>query len=231
MAILTQTLLHMESSDVGNNVALQCLCQDDTAVMFYWYKQLLGQEPKLVSTFYKHTNSAIFEDEFNISRFSLDTGNHRNIVLKIADVKISDSASFHCLKSNLIDFTFCEGTSLHVKGSGSIIKSLVHLSVSETTQLGNNVVLQCMVQTGSYAEEHKGYWFRNSAKLHPGLIYTQGDRNDQRQKKPSTQAHTCVYNLPIKDRNESNAGTLYCAVASCGHILFRRGTKLESNGE
>uniref|UniRef100_A0A3B3V8N5 Uncharacterized LOC106946854 n=1 Tax=Poecilia latipinna TaxID=48699 RepID=A0A3B3V8N5_9TELE len=109
---LTQRSPLVYSVDVGSNAVLQCLCQDDSAVMFYWYKQILGQEPKLMCTLYKHTNTAVFKEEFNNSRFSLDTGNHRNVVLKISDVKISDAATFHCVRSNLNDYEFCEGTTL-----------------------------------------------------------------------------------------------------------------------
>ncbi|KAM6894187.1 uncharacterized protein PEZ65_021865 [Lycodopsis pacificus] len=64
-----------------------------------------------------------------------------------------------------------------------------------------------------------------------GLIYTDGGRNDQCERKPNTQTHTCVYNLPMKSLNLSHAGTYYCAVASCGHILFGDGTKLDFEGD
>ncbi|XP_023202368.1 uncharacterized protein LOC102233232 [Xiphophorus maculatus] len=218
---LTQTSLHVYSVDVGSNVALQCLCQDYSAVMFYWYKQILGQEPKLMCTFYKHTNIAVFKEEFNNSRFSLDTGNYRNVVLKISDVKISDAATFHCVQSNLNDYEFCEGTTLIVKGSGPTIETLVRQSESENIEQGDSVSLKCAVQTGSCGGQHSVYWFRNSEESHPGLIYTQGGRSD-----PSTQTHTCVYNLPMKVPNET-----YCAVASCGEILFGNRTKLDSEGD
>ncbi|XP_016528795.1 uncharacterized protein LOC103140591 isoform X1 [Poecilia formosa] len=218
---LTQRSPLVYSVDVGSNAVLQCLCQDDSAVMFYWYKQILGQEPKLMCTLYKHTNTAVFKEEFNNSRFSLDTGNHRNVVLKISDVKISDAATFHCVRSNLNDYEFCEGTTLSVKGSGSTIETLVHQSESENIKQGDSVSLKCMVQTGSCGGQHSAYWFRNSEESHPGLIYTQENRSD-----PSTQTHTCVYNMPMKDPN----GT-YCAVASCGEILFGNRTKLDSDGE
>uniref|UniRef100_A0A3B5LDX6 Ig-like domain-containing protein n=1 Tax=Xiphophorus couchianus TaxID=32473 RepID=A0A3B5LDX6_9TELE len=218
---LTQTSLHVYSVDVGSNVVLQCLCQDYSAVMFYWYKQILGQEPKLMCTFYKHTNTAIFKEEFNNSRFSLDTGNYRNVVLKISDVKISDAATFHCVQNNLNDYEFCEGTTLIVKGSGPTIETLVRQSESENIEQGDSESLKCAVQTGSCGGQHGVYWFRNSEESHPGLIYTQGGRSD-----PSTQTHTCVYNLPMKVPNET-----YCAVASCGEILFGNRTKLDSEGE
>ncbi len=90
------------------------------------------------------------------------------------------------------------------------------------------MTLNCTVHTGTCDGEHSVYWFRDSEGSHPGLIYTHGDRNDQCERKPNTQTHTCVYNLPMKSLNLSHAGTYYCAVASCGHILFGSEKKLDS---
>ncbi|XP_070786343.1 uncharacterized protein [Enoplosus armatus] len=216
---LKQSALHFESVNVGENVTMPCFCEDDVAVMFYWYKQPVGQKPKLLSTFYRHNDNGIFHDEFEDNpRFSLDTENRKNH-LKISDLQSSDSATYYCVGSNL-DFEFCEGTTVSVKGSGLNIQALVHQSASETIRPGGSVTLDCTVHTGSCDGEHSVYWFKKSGESHPGLIYTHGGRND-----------TCVYNLPMKRLNVSHAGTSYCAVASCGHILFGDGTKLDFEDE
>uniref|UniRef100_A0A3B4YHW9 Ig-like domain-containing protein n=1 Tax=Seriola lalandi dorsalis TaxID=1841481 RepID=A0A3B4YHW9_SERLL len=120
------------------------------------------------------------------------------------------SVGFFCLKEN---------------------QALVHQSGSETIQPGGSVTLSCTVHTGTCDGEHSVYWFKDSEESHPGLIYTHGDRNDQCERKPETQTQTCVYNLPMENLNRSHAGTYYCAVASCGHILFGNGTKLDVEGE
>ncbi|KAL7375311.1 hypothetical protein ABVT39_015371 [Epinephelus coioides] len=112
------------------------------------------------------------------------------------------------------------------------VPASVHQSASETIQPGGSVTLNCTVHTGSCDDgEHSVYWFKYSEESHPGLIYSHGGRNDQCERKPDTQTHTCVYNLPMKSLNLSHAGTYYCAVASCGHILFGDGTTLDFEGE
>ncbi|XP_044039141.1 uncharacterized protein LOC122869855 isoform X2 [Siniperca chuatsi] len=183
------------SANVGESLTLRCFYEGD-AVMFYWYKQTLGQKPRLISTFYKHKKSATLDNEFKKNpRFTLDTGN--------------------------------EGATVSVKGSGLNIQALVHQSASETIQPGGSVTLNCTVHTGTCDGEHSVYWFRNSEESHPGLMYTHGGKNDQCERKPNTQTHTCFYNLPLTSLNLSHAGTYYCAVAACGHILFGNGTKLD----
>ncbi|XP_026208931.1 uncharacterized protein LOC113157573 [Anabas testudineus] len=172
-------------------MTLKCFNEGDTAAMFYWYKQTLGQKPRLISTFYKFDKTGTFTNEFkNNSRFSLETTE--------------------------------EGTTVSVKDS-----DLVHQSTSETIQPGGSVTLNCTVHTGSCDGEHSVYWFKDSEESPPGIIYTHGDRNDQCETKPDTQTNTCIYNLPMRNVNVSHAGTYYCAVALCGHIVFGNGTKLD----
>ncbi|XP_059211613.1 signal-regulatory protein beta-2-like [Centropristis striata] len=209
----------------GDNFTLQCFYEGDVAARFYWYKQTLGQKPRLISTFYKYEKEGSFHDEFKDNpRLSLDTEIGKNH-LTITNVRSSDSATYFCASSYSYKFEFYEGTTVNVQASGLDVPALVHQSASETIQPGDSVTLNCTVDTATCEEEHSVYWFKSSEKSYPGLIYTHGGRNDQCGRK--TQTQTCVYNLPMKSLNLSHAGTYYCAVVSCGHILFGNGTKLE----
>ncbi|KAJ8281791.1 hypothetical protein COCON_G00043100 [Conger conger] len=38
---------------------------------------------------------------------------------------------------------------------------------------------------------------------------------------------SCVYNFPKRNLSLSDAGTYYCAVATCGEILFGNETKMD----
>ncbi|XP_044196597.1 uncharacterized protein LOC122973260 isoform X2 [Thunnus albacares] len=185
------------SVNVGEKLSLQCFYEVDVSSYLYWYKQTLGQKPRLISTFYVNEINGTFYDEFkNNPRFTLDTEN--------------------------------EGTVVSVKGSGLNIQALVHQSASESIQPGDSVTLNCTVHTGTCNDgEHSVYWFKNSQESHPGIIYTHGGRNDQCERNNNTQTHTCVYNLTMKSLDLSHAGTYYCAVASCGRIVFGNGTKLD----
>ncbi|XP_026208370.1 uncharacterized protein LOC113157239 [Anabas testudineus] len=202
----------------GDKLILRCFYEVDISAWIYWYKQTLGQKPRLVSTFYVYDTHGTFYHEFeNNQRFTLLTENGTNH-LQISDVNFSDTAIYYCANSYTYALNFAEGTTVIVKSSSS-----VHQSTSEIIQPGGSVTLNCTVHTGSCDGEHSVYWFKDSD---PGIIYTHGDRNDQCERKPDTQTHTCIYNLPRDNLNTSHAGTYYCAVASCGHILFGNGTEL-----
>ncbi|XP_027143759.1 uncharacterized protein LOC109140685 isoform X2 [Larimichthys crocea] len=234
---LKSSLFVLQESDflsvnTGDELTLQCFYerQTKTATNHYWYKQSLGQKPRLISSFYTYDDTGSFYEEFkNNPRFTLDTGNGKNH-LKISELQTLDSATYYCVNTS-VKFTFAEVITVSVKGSGLNIPAVIHQSESETIQPGGSVTLNCTVHTGTCDGEHSVYWFKDSEESHPGLIYTHGGRNDQCERKPNTQTHTCVYNLPMKSLNLSHAGTYYCAVASCGHILFGNGTKLDFEDE
>ncbi|XP_030286968.1 uncharacterized protein LOC115589930 [Sparus aurata] len=209
------------SLKTGNNLTLTCFYKADVPARLYWYKQPLGQELQLIATFYYFDKNGTFYNDFkNNPRFTLDTGDGKNH-LKISDLRISDSAAYYCIcYINTIEIS--ESITVSVTGSGR-----VHQSVLEIVQPGGSAILNCTVHTGTCDGERSVYWFKHSQESHPGLIYTHGGRNDQCERKDNAPTHTCVYNLPMKSLNRSHAGTYYCAVASCGHILFGNGTKLD----
>ncbi|XP_041841415.1 immunoglobulin kappa light chain-like [Melanotaenia boesemani] len=215
------------SADVGEDVTFQCFYKGRDSAWLFWYIQTLGQKPRLISEFYVFDTKFTFKNEFhNNPRFTLDI-NKPSFHLKISDVKLSDSATYYCAASYAAVLTFAEDTTLRVKDSGSGIPASVHQPESETIQPGGSKTLNCTVHTGTCDGEHSVYWFRDSGESHPGLVYSGGGRNDQCQRNPNTQTHTCVYSLPMENLNMFNAGTYYCAVVSCGHIMFGNGTKLD----
>ncbi|XP_047451213.1 immunoglobulin kappa light chain-like [Mugil cephalus] len=219
-----------KSVNVGETVILRCFYENGVSTRFYWYKQTLGQKPKLISTFFIYDYTEAFYDEFvNNSRFTMEIKNGKNHLI-ISDLHISDSATYYCACSTTSAFEFAEGVTVSVKRSGLNINTSVQSS-SETIQLGDSVTLNCTVHTGTCDGEHRVYWFKDSEESHPGLIYTHGGRNDQCERKNNTKTRNCVYNLPMENLNLSHNGIYYCAVASCGHILFGDGTKVELKNE
>uniref|UniRef100_A0A3Q4G7F0 Ig-like domain-containing protein n=1 Tax=Neolamprologus brichardi TaxID=32507 RepID=A0A3Q4G7F0_NEOBR len=73
------------------------------------------------------------------------------------------------------------------------------------------------------------FWFREGSNpSHPSIIYTDGNRHHKCGNSSATQ-QSCVYQFN-KSISSSDEGTYYCAVATCGKILFGKGTKLQGTG-
>ncbi|KAM9426081.1 uncharacterized protein KZ484_016105 [Pholidichthys leucotaenia] len=206
------------SVHVGGRVTLQCFFDVSSPPKMYWFKHTLGETPRLISTFYSYSINNSFSHEFNNPRFTVNIEKGKNH-LTISDLQISDSASYYCIHYEYI-IKFSKSFFVSVKGSKLSTHASVKQSTPETIWPGGPVTLNCTVQTGSCDGEHNVYWFTDSEESHPGLIYT----HDGCDRKPNTKGNTCDYTLPVKNMN--NSRTYYCAVASCGHILFGNGTKL-----
>ncbi|XP_036845172.1 uncharacterized protein LOC110531679 [Oncorhynchus mykiss] len=218
------------SANVGDTVILRCFYEGDMVVISSWYKQTLGEKLQLFSTFYNNESDATFHHKFKDNpRFSVRSGKEVNH-LRISDIELSDSATYYCGSTYNNIMEFGKGTIVIVKGSGSRNTTVLQQFISGSVQPGDSVTLNCTIHTETCAGERSVYWFRHgSGEYHPGIIYTHGDRSDQCEKSPvaGSPTQSCVYNLPKRNLSLSDAGTYYCAVASCGEILFGNGTKLD----
>uniref|UniRef100_A0A8C7M1Y7 Ig-like domain-containing protein n=1 Tax=Oncorhynchus mykiss TaxID=8022 RepID=A0A8C7M1Y7_ONCMY len=228
------TFFGLMSANVGDTVNLQCFYEGNMAMHFSWYKQPLGEKPQVISTVYRYDEAPTFYHEFKGNpRYSVQSGQGINH-LSISDINSLDSALYYCGSAHSNVLEFGKGTFLNIKDSGSNSKTVVEQPVSESVQPGDSVTLNCTIHMETCAGEHSVYWFRHgSGESHPGILYTHGDRSDQCEKSPEagTPTQSCVYNLPKRNLSLSDAGTYYCAVASCGEILFGKGTKLGVEGK
>ncbi|XP_078101737.1 uncharacterized protein LOC144514664 [Sander vitreus] len=127
--------------------------------------------------------------------------------------------------------TFINGTLLAVNDHKNLQKSVyVKQSLeTESVQPGDSMTLQCSLlsktkgNTDQCPGEHSVYWFRSgSGESHPGIIYTHSDEEEEK---------SCVYSLSKTIQNSSDTGTYYCAVVTCGEILFGEGNKVETRSE
>lgn len=100
----------------------------------------------------------------------------------------------------------------------------------ESVQPGDPMTLQCSLLSKDKENrvqcpgEHSVHWFRaGSGKSHPSIIYTNNHSSDEDEKRME---RGCVYSLSKTMRESSDIGTYYCAVVTCGEILFGEGTKV-----
>uniref|UniRef100_A0A3B4V8S9 Immunoglobulin domain-containing protein n=1 Tax=Seriola dumerili TaxID=41447 RepID=A0A3B4V8S9_SERDU len=206
-------------ANLGDNVILPCF-YSSSAKNLCWYKQVAGEQPQIISSFYKHSFYNIFYNQFkDDKRFSVHTG-AGFYHLNISNVQDSDSAIFRFLSSHF----------LHL-----ICRSFLQQPLSESVQAGGSVSLNGTVHTGTSDGEHSVYWFRkDTGKSHLGILYVHTHSSSRCVKAAGSESPAqsrCVYNLWRRSVSLSDAGTYYCAVASCGEILFGEGTRLEVEGE
>lgn len=104
------------SANRGHNVTLPCF-YGSSARNLCWYKQVAGEQPQIISSFYKHSpDSNKFHNQFQGNkRFSVRSGEgfyHLNIF----NVRDSDSAMYYCGHTSVTVTEFINATFLILKG-------------------------------------------------------------------------------------------------------------------
>uniref|UniRef100_A0AAV2MHT0 Ig-like domain-containing protein n=1 Tax=Knipowitschia caucasica TaxID=637954 RepID=A0AAV2MHT0_KNICA len=128
----------------------------------------------------------------------------------------SDSGSLHCAVAACGRVLFGDATKDIVKGSDSEMKVL------SPVDSGDSVNFECSVQMDDQCfEEHMVWWFGSGPDY--GLVWTEKNSSAQCDSSPAPQ--TCFYTFS-KTLNASDSGSLHCAVAACGRVLFGNATKV-----
>ncbi|KAF3838698.1 hypothetical protein F7725_010466 [Dissostichus mawsoni] len=211
--------------ELGGNLTLTCSVFKNEARMVYWYKLKFGYMFQTVAagTFDKIQ----LQGQFNNSRFNI-TKLHAQNILNIRNVAKEDEATYFCQAGSAYKMEMINGTLLVVNDHKNRKKSIYVKQSPKTksVQPGDSVTLQCSLLSKNKESadqcpgEHNVYWFRSgSGESQPSIIYTHSEEQKER---------SCVFSLSKTIHNSSDTGTYYCAVATCGQILFGEGTTVET---
>ncbi|KAM7000341.1 signal-regulatory protein beta-2-like [Tautogolabrus adspersus] len=143
-----------------------------------------------------------------------------------------DEGMYHCGVFEWPKITW-SGTYVSLKGNSERRSNLTVVqwpTVSGPLRPGDLMTLQCSVLSDSDSKTcpggHSVFWFRaGSNESRTDIIYTAGNRRDGCEERSASQK-SCVYHFS-KNVSSSDAGTYYCAVDTCGRLLFGDGTKVD----
>ncbi|XP_073777167.1 novel immune-type receptor 13 isoform X1 [Danio rerio] len=213
-------------ASVGENVTLRCIILQEHSDPITWYKQTAGHQPLAVAMTQKLAQTPVFFNNFQPSHFSIEVESE-TCNLKIYNVTSSDEATYYCGWRKYETY-FGRGTYLALKGSKNNQHkskvSVVQHPASHSVRSGDALMLICSVLSEHSTEDIKMFWFRSDSgdKPVPEILYT----NNQSLQCESDFTHSCTFNLSINTVSQMDTGTYYCAVATCGRILFGNGTKI-----
>ncbi|XP_074503770.1 signal-regulatory protein beta-2-like isoform X1 [Sebastes fasciatus] len=210
---------------VGEDVILTCSRQSGSSGYLFWIRLVAGNFPEILAATYTF-------DEGNVNKAPRITAKKEpgTFVLHITKTERSDSAFYYCQQVVELQSTFLNKTFLRVKGPEPDITAVTQDFPSDPVRPGDSVTLQCSVLSDSENKcpgEHSVFWFRaGSHESHPSLIYAHGNGGECENSTEARSQQKCVYSYS-KNISSSDAGTYYCAVATCGEIFFGNGTKLD----
>uniref|UniRef100_A0A3Q0QV90 Ig-like domain-containing protein n=1 Tax=Amphilophus citrinellus TaxID=61819 RepID=A0A3Q0QV90_AMPCI len=218
------TLIPVTTVQLGEPVTFTCvLPKSDLSRRVHWYKQSAGDTLKFIWAL-KEPATPEFAPEFSDSRWKVNY--NKNVTnLTILRTNQEDEGIYHCGITQWLTNTNWTGTYL-LRTNYTVVQE-------KTVPPAGSVTLQCSVLSDSDNRTCPGglrvFWFREESHTsHPGIIYTDGNRHHECKKRSGTE-QSCVYRFS-KSISSSDEGTYYCAVATCGQIMFGNGTKLDIKG-
>ncbi|XP_076595894.1 signal-regulatory protein beta-2-like [Chaetodon auriga] len=211
---------------LGQDVTLTCSRHSGLGGLLFWIKLAVGNFPEVLAATYTFDNGGIITTPRCTAKTEPGA-----FVLDITKTELSDTAFYYCEQVTELKTTILNKTFLQVKGPEHII-TIIQVPPSGPVRPGDSLSLQCSVFSDSEKKTCPGglgvYWFRaGSHESHPSVIYAHGNSGDECETSPEAR---CVYNFFKENISSSDAGTYYCAVATCGQIIFGNGTKLEVEG-
>nr|XP_033489748.1 uncharacterized protein LOC117261458 [Epinephelus lanceolatus] len=227
------TLVPVTTAHLGQPVNLSCALPHNELIrrVLYWYKQSVGDALKLIVTV-RESKKPEYAPEFSDSRVVV---NHEiNFFnLTIMTTFQEDEGMYHCAVMDWLTIPIWSGTYLLLKGSTHRTSDYIvdqWPPVYEPDYLQDPMLLQCSVLSDSDNKtcpgDHSVFWFRAALhEFHPDIIYTDGNRHHECERTSEPQK-SCVYRFS-KMISSYDFGTYYCAVATCGQILFGDISKLQ----
>ncbi|KAK2913448.1 hypothetical protein Q8A67_001847 [Cirrhinus molitorella] len=211
------------SVNEGDPVVLSCFFLTKQISTSLWYKQITGEEPRLIVSSILHLSKNLFHNGFDSNHFDAIRGTN-SFNLTIVNAVQSDSGTYYCAFSFSNIITFGNGTRLVIEGSEISKPTNLKLPKTELVKSDVNVPLQCSIQNEivSGGGKHRLYWFKHgSGESPPGSVYVHENTTDgcMRSSEADCISPTCMYNLSNNKSSSSQTAT-YCALATCGEALF-----------
>uniref|UniRef100_A0A3P8RUV1 Ig-like domain-containing protein n=1 Tax=Amphiprion percula TaxID=161767 RepID=A0A3P8RUV1_AMPPE len=214
---------------VGQSVTLTCTRQRSIhKETLYWIRLVSGKYPEFLGGTHAFEYDGIYETPHITAKQGPGT-----FILQFNETQLNDSGFYYCIKVNQLNMEFINTTFLRIEGPEPDVIDIIQVPPSDPEHPGDSVSLQCSVLSDSEKktcpeQQHRVFWFRTgSDESHPRLIYADGNNQDECETKPEAQSlQKCIYSFS-KTVTSSDAGTYYCAVATCGQLLFGNGTKLD----
>uniref|UniRef100_A0A3Q4HL74 Ig-like domain-containing protein n=1 Tax=Neolamprologus brichardi TaxID=32507 RepID=A0A3Q4HL74_NEOBR len=225
--LFIDALVPVKTVQLGEPANITCALPSGVSIGgVHWYKQSVGDTLKLIVSLLKTATPQYGQETFK-SRFQANYDKKFSNLTILKAVQ-DDEGIYHC---GIIEWINPEWTGTYLLVKGKLVihcPTFINFKMLNPLRSGNSMTLQCSVYSDSDKMCPRDYNVEGSDKSLPNIIYTDRNRSNICEKRSDHQK-TCVYHFS-KNVSSSDAGTYYCAVATCGEILLGSGTTLVIQG-
>ncbi|XP_032413342.1 uncharacterized protein LOC116716628 [Xiphophorus hellerii] len=223
-------LVPVVTVQLGDPVTLSCALLEkfQSTSWLHWYKQSAGDTLKFIVLQQKSIKPN-YKQNASTSRIAA-TNDDKFSNLTIMKTVLQDEGMYHCAHMDWTASTWT-GTYLSVKANSRTSSyTVLQNPDSDPARPTDSETLQCSVLSQSEDKACSGelsvFWFRTgSEQSYPEIIHsTDKGLRDCENTVTSNAQKKCSYSFS-KNFSSSDKGTFYCAVATCGEILFGNGIK------
>uniref|UniRef100_A0A3B5Q632 Ig-like domain-containing protein n=1 Tax=Xiphophorus maculatus TaxID=8083 RepID=A0A3B5Q632_XIPMA len=220
-------LVPVVTVQLGDPVTLSCALLEkfQSTSWLHWYKQSAGDTLKFIVLQQKSIKPN-YKQNASTSRIAA-TNDDKFSNLTIMKTVLQDEGMYHCAH---MDWTFNIHFNFFIANSRTSSYTVLQNPDSDPARPTDSETLQCSVLSQSEDKACSGelsvFWFRTgSEQSYPEIIHStdKGLRDCENTATSNTQKK-CSYSFS-KNFSSSHKGTFYCAVATCGEILFGKGIK------
>uniref|UniRef100_A0A3Q1H9V3 Ig-like domain-containing protein n=1 Tax=Acanthochromis polyacanthus TaxID=80966 RepID=A0A3Q1H9V3_9TELE len=203
-----------ETVGVGQNVTLTCTRQTSShKETLHWIRLVSGKYPEFLGG--THTFDSNDKTINKTPRITAKQGPGA-FILQIHETQLSDSGFYYCIKVKQLNMEFMNTTFLRIKEPEPV-------PPSDPEHPGDPVTLKCCQTNNKSHEMHHSkirlFVQDTERKISHKCVICHSDI--------CLSISKCVYNFS-KTITSSDAGTYYCAMATCGQILFGNGRNEDS---
>uniref|UniRef100_A0A3B4G187 Ig-like domain-containing protein n=1 Tax=Pundamilia nyererei TaxID=303518 RepID=A0A3B4G187_9CICH len=209
---------------VGDYVTLKCPRQvAEYKETMYWIRIVSGSSAEFLGGTFTFDYNGVNKTPHITAKQEPGT-----FTLDISKVNLSDIGLYYCIKVRQLAMTFLKGTFLTIKELEPDVTDIFQMPPSDHVYQGDPVTMQCSLLSNTEKKtcsgNHSVFWFRAGTESQPSLIYAHGNTGDECNKSlEDPSQYKCDYSFS-KNVSTADAGSYYCAVATCGQIIFGNGT-------
>uniref|UniRef100_A0A8C4SP84 Ig-like domain-containing protein n=1 Tax=Erpetoichthys calabaricus TaxID=27687 RepID=A0A8C4SP84_ERPCA len=216
--VILADFLHLQTvrAQLGDSLSLECSIKPSYQYTLFWFKQSPGEAPQNIAFWSGNFNDDIhYDDKFNRSERYQVKKSINFFSLSIISLEITDMGTYYCGVVRQRNILFGNGTEICLK-SNKNVRRIFQRPVLKPVQYGDSITLECVVNQAVFGNVHLIYWLHWTVEgTYHSIRNTHGNKITC-----AEDSQECVYSLQRQNFSSEDYGMYYCAVVSCGEVIF-----------